>query len=340
MTLAGAIGLPADASSPLPALHARARAARHHIVLPEGTDPRVRDAAARASADGLARITLLAPEGTPMPPGVALRDPARAADAAMVDAWLDARARPNLTRAQAAIAVADPLTHAALMVRMGLADATIGGAAHTTSDIVRTARRMIGPAPDAPLLSGAFLMVLPDTHRTRPGAALLFSDCALVIEPDAAQLAAIAHQTATCARLLLSTEPRVAMLSFSTRGSARHAAVTRVAQATAIARRTATFPIDGEMQFDAAFDPGTAAAKAPGSPTAGHANVLIFPNLDAGNIGYKIAQRIGGARAIGPVLQGLARPANDLSRGCSADDIVDMIAVTSAQIDAQAGAST
>ncbi|SEK92058.1 phosphate acetyltransferase [Jannaschia helgolandensis] len=320
-------------TSPLLALRDMARAACHHIVLPEGTDPRVVEAAGRAVADGLARVTLLAPADTDTPDGVTLRDPATADTDAMIAAYMEARAKRHPTPEDAAQAVTDPLIHAALMVRTGLADGTVGGAVAITSDTVRAALQMIGTAPGAPLVSSFFLMVLPDTHATRPGTGLIFSDCGLVIDPDAIQLAAIAHQAAASARALLGTEPKVAMLSFSTKGSAHHMAVNKVTEALEIARKTATFPIDGELQFDAAFDVGVAASKAPGSPVAGQANVLIFPNLDAGNIGYKIAQRIGGATAIGPVLQGLAKPANDLSRGCTADDIIDMIAVTSAQID-------
>ncbi|UWQ16560.1 phosphotransacetylase [Jannaschia sp. M317] len=320
--------------SPLTTLRDRARAACHHIVLPEGTDPRVQDAAGRAVAEGLARVTLLAPAGTDLPDGVTLEDPATSPRrAAMARAFLTARAKRNPTPEQAEAAISDPLIWAALMVREGLADGTIGGAVATTSDTVRAALQMIGTAADAPMVSSFFLMVLPDSHPTRPGAGVIFSDCGLVIDPDADQLAAIAHQAAASAQALLDQAPKVAMLSFSTKGSAAHSRVNKVTQALEKARQTASFAIDGELQFDAAFDAGVGASKAPGSPVAGQANVLIFPDLDAGNIGYKIAQRIGGATAIGPVLQGLAKPANDLSRGCTADDILDMIAVTSAQID-------
>lgn len=319
-------------TSPLLTLRARAKRARHHIVLPEGTDPRVQDAAGRAVAEGLARVTLLAPAGTPMPEGVTLRDPATADTDAMIAAYMDARAKRNPTPEQAAEAVTNPLVHAALMVRMGLADGTIGGAVATTSDTVRAALQMIGTAPGAPLVSSFFLMVLPEAHPTRPDAGLIFSDCGLVIDPSPSDLAAIATQAAASAKALLGDDPKVAMLSFSTKGSARHGHVTKVTDALALLAE-APFDVDGELQFDAAFDAGVGASKAPGSAVAGQANVLVFPNLDAGNIGYKIAQRIGGATAIGPVLQGLAKPANDLSRGCTSDDILDMIAVTSAQID-------
>lgn len=321
-------------TSPLHILRDRAKRSRHHIVLPEGTDPRVQDAAGRAVAEGLAQITILAPQGTAVPAGVTIEDPeASPRRDALIAAFLDARTKRHPTPEQAAEAVSNPLNYAALMVRTGAADGTIGGAVATTSDTVRAALQMIGTAPGAPLVSSFFLMVLPDTHPTRPGAGLIFSDCGLVIDPSPQDLAAIATQAAASAKALLGTDPRVALLSFSTMGSARHGNVTKVTDALALLAN-ADFAVDGELQFDAAFDATIATSKAPGSPVAGHANVMIFPNLDAGNIGYKIAQRIGGATAIGPVLQGLARPANDLSRGCTSDDILDMIGVTSAQIDA------
>ncbi|GIT92213.1 phosphate acetyltransferase [Jannaschia pagri] len=321
--------------SPLTALRDRAKAARHHIVLPEGTDPRVQEAAARATSEGLARITLLAPEGTAMPDGVTGEDPTKSARRdAMSAAFLRARAKKSPTQDQADAAINDPLTWAALMVREGLADGTIGGAVATTSDTVRAALQMISTAPSAPMVSSFFLMVLPDSHPTRPGQGLIFSDCGLVIEPSATELAAIAAQATASAAALLPEPPKTAMLSFSTMGSAKHSNVNKVTEALEIARTNGLTDIDGELQFDAAFDSSVGAKKAPSSGVAGQANVMVFPNLDAGNIGYKIAQRIGGATAIGPVLQGLAKPANDLSRGCTADDIIDMIAVTSAQIDA------
>ncbi|MEO9515164.1 MAG: phosphate acetyltransferase [Paracoccaceae bacterium] len=319
--------------SPLTALRDRARVARHRIVLPEGTDPRVQDAARRATQDGLAQITLLGDPSQIAIDGVTVEDPKsspRVND--MIVAFMEARARKNPTAEEAADAIGNPLTYAALMVRMGLADGTIGGAVATTSDTVRAALQMIGTAKGAPLVSSFFLMVLPDHHPTRPGAGLIFSDCGLVIDPNVTELAAITGQAAASARELLGEDPRVAMLSFSTKGSAKHDRVSKVTDALELVRANADFAVDGELQFDAAFDANVGASKAAGSDVAGHANVFVFPNLDAGNIGYKIAQRIGGATAIGPVLQGLAKPANDLSRGCTAKDIVDMIAVTSAQV--------
>lgn len=316
----------------LDALTARAKDARHHIVLPEGSDPRVQKAAAHAAQAGTAQITLVAPNGTPMPDGVTHFAPSAQERETLIASFLEARAKRNPSRAQAEAALDDPLVAAALMVRSGLADGTLGGAVATTADTVRAALQMIGTAPDARLVSSFFLMILPDTHPTHPGAALVFSDCGLVVEPSAEQLADIANQAARSYTQLTGQSPRVAMLSFSTMGSAAHANVSKVTEATRLVRETASFLVDGELQFDAAFVPSVGQSKAPGSDVAGKANVFIFPNLDAGNIGYKIAQRIGGAMALGPILQGLAKPANDLSRGCSAEDILAMIAVTSAQV--------
>ncbi|MDU8910824.1 phosphotransacetylase [Aestuariicoccus sp. MJ-SS9] len=310
-------------------LRARARAAQHHIVLPEGDDPRVQEAAARATAEGLARITLIA--SGPVPEGIARFDPDAAQRETLIEAFLKARRKKNPTRADAEAALSDPLVAAALMVRAGLADGTLGGAVATTATTVRVALQMIGTAPDAPLVSSFFLMILPDHHPTRPGAPLIFSDCGLVVDPDATQLAAIAQQAAASFEQFVKREAAVAMLSFSTRGSAAHPFVDKVTEAAEQARAKG-LNVDGELQFDAAFVPEIGASKAPGSKVAGHADVFIFPDLDAGNIGYKIAQRIGGATALGPILQGLAKPANDLSRGCTSDDILDMIAVTSAQV--------
>lgn len=317
-------------SAPLAALRARAAANPKHIVLSEGPDPRVLEAARRAEATGLARITVLGPAVGCK--GCTVVDPAdAAARAPLIAAFQEARAKRAPSAEDADAALRNPLVMAALMVRTGMADGTIGGAVATTSDTVRAALQMIGTAPDAPLVSSFFLMVLPDSHPTRPGAALLFSDAGLVIDPDAAELAAIAAASAASARQLLQSEPKVAMLSFSTMGSAKHPKVNKVTQAVELAREIGGFDVDGELQFDAAFVPEVGAKKAPNSTIAGAADVFIFPNLDAGNIGYKIAQRIGGATAIGPILQGLAKPANDLSRGCTADDILDMIAVTAIQ---------
>ncbi|WP_427854408.1 phosphate acetyltransferase [Gymnodinialimonas phycosphaerae] len=322
------------ARDPLAVIAARAAADLKHIVLSEGSDPRVQQAARVATDRGLARVTLVGPASLAgvVGPGIAIEDPeASPLLPAFTTAFQAHRAHKGVTEAQAAQLVRQPLVFAAMMVREGLADGTVGGAIHTTSDTVRAALQVIGKAKGAGLVSSFFLMVLPEDHPL--GArGMIFSDCGLVIDPSAQELAAIAQQAAASARTLLDVAPKVAMLSFSSKGSARHPAVDKVVEATHLAQEAAPdLALDGELQFDAAIVPAVGASKAAGSPVAGHANVLVFPNLDAGNIGYKIAQRIGGATAIGPVLQGLAKPANDLSRGCSVDDIVQMIAVTAVQ---------
>ena len=251
--------------------------------------------------------------------------------AELIAAYQEVRAKKSPTAEQAADAISDPFVFAALMVHLDLADGTVGGAVATTSDVVRAALQMIGMAEGAGLASAFFLMVMPDSHPTRPGKGVIFADCGMNIDPNPAQLATIAQQSAKSAAALLGEDPSVAMLSFSTKGSAKHPRVDKMTEALRLTKLVADFSVDGELQFDAAFDADVGARKAPGSEVAGQANVFVFPDLDAGNIGYKIAQRIGGATAIGPILQGLAKPANDLSRGCTADDILEMIAVTAIQ---------
>lgn len=324
-------------------LRDRAASRPAHIVMSEGHDPRIVAGAVEAVRAGIARITLIGPtaqietlltaRGATTSDAIAIQDPATSDMTQTVAAsYFDLRKHKGIREDYAAEQARDPLVFAAMMVRLGLADGSVGGAVATTSDTVRAALQVIGKAPDAPLVSSFFLMALPDNHPSGRDA-MIFGDCGLVIDPDAGELAAIAVASAASCTQLLGDAPKVALLSFSTLGSAKHPTVTKVTDAVRLLKSNhPDLDADAEFQFDAAFVPSVGASKAPGSTIAGHANVMIFPNLDAGNIGYKIAQRIGGCQAIGPVLQGLAKPANDLSRGCTADDVTNMIAVTVLQV--------
>lgn len=321
-------------------LHA-AKAAPRRIVLPEGEDPRVVEAAVRSFGEGIAEITLvgrreiverlLSATGTSCE-RIRIEDPATSAlTPILTAAYHELRRDKGVDQAAAAEAVRSPLVFAAMMVREGHADGTVGGAVATTADTVRAALQCIGRAPGVSLVSSFFLMMLCQPHHVKKGA-FVFADCGLVVDPDAAGLADIARMSARSYEVLAGGAAKVAMLSFSTNGSAAHERVSKVVEATRLAHAAdPELVIDGELQFDTAFVEAVSAAKAPNSSLQGEANVFVFPNLDAANIGYKIAQRIGGAEAIGPIIQGLAKPANDLSRGCTADDIFHMIAVTVVQ---------
>ena len=301
-------------------IRAKAREKLRKIVLPEGDELRTGAAAEIVRKEGLAEPILLT--------SGAMKAKAEEYAAALYEL----RKAKGLTPEGAAKLVSDPMYYGMMMVKTGDADGLVSGAVHSTGDMLRPALQIIKTKPGVKLVSSSFLMECPNTALGENGL-LVYADCVVNPCPNSEELAHIAVSAAETARTLCGiAQPRVAMLSFSTKGSASHELVTKVQEATRIARELApNLLLDGELQFDAALVPEVGAMKAPGSPVAGRANVLVFPDLQAGNIGYKITQRVGGANCFA-VLQGLAKPCNDLSRGCSVDDIVNTIAMTAVQV--------
>ncbi len=325
----------------LESMRERAQAGPRKIVFPEGEEPRVISAVKRILElktaypillGDVERISKMCEREGFDPSGVELINPAdsdRLPD--FSETYYELRKHKGITREEASEAIKDPVFFGAMMLKKDLADGYVCGSATTTAKTVQAGLRIIGMQPGIRVLSGAFVMIHPEPRWGKDGL-FLYADTAVTPNPSAEGLAEIALTTAKTARNLLNTEPYVAMLSFSTKGSARHEDVDKVVRATKIAaEREPSLKIDGEMQFDAAVIEKTGQKKAPGSPVPGKANVFIFPDLDAGNIAYKITQYLGGARAIGPILQGMVKPANDLSRGCSVEDIVNLTAITVVQ---------
>ncbi len=324
--------IPESASIFMSGLVERARKRPKTIVFPEGSDARVLEAAARLARDGVVKPVLVGAKPANAPEGVVFADPARWEAAAKYAAlFYERRRAKGVTQVEAAETARKPLYFAALMVASGDADGSVGGAANTTLETVRAALLCVGPDPRVRLVSSVFLMALADRSLGHHGM-MAFADCAVVIDPTPVELAEIAIATAQSARVLLGTEPIVALLSFSTKGSGKHPQVDAVVETLKIVRaRAPEMIVDGELQADAAVNALVGSKKAPGSRVAGRANTLVFPNLASANIAYKLVERLGGAAAIGPFLQGLAKPANDLSRGCSVEDIYNVAAVTALQ---------
>ncbi len=316
--------------------------ARKHnkiIVLPEGTEERTLKAANEIIQDGIARIILLGNnqeiENLAASSKLEYISKAQIIDPVShekkqyyADMLYELRKNKGLTQEQALVLVEDPLYLATLLIKNGDADGEVAGAQNATGNVLRPAFQVVKTLPGISVVSGAFIMIMDDKKWGDDGI-LVFADCAVHPDPTAQELAQIAVMTAQTTQSIVGVEPRVAMLSFSTKGSAKHPMCDKVIEATALAKQmNPDLQIDGELQADAAIVESIGQSKSPGSPIAGKANVLVFPSLEVGNIAYKLVQRLAGAEAVGPVLQGMAAPINDLSRGCSVDDIVNLVAIT------------
>ena len=313
-------------------MKAAAKADKKTIVLPEGEDPRTIEAARKIVAEDLADLVILGDPAAIDVPGVTVVDP-KASDRheAYAAKFAELRAKKGVTIEQARAQMDDNTYFGTMMVKMGDADGLVSGACHSTANTLRPALQILKTAPGTKLVS-AFFIMCTDSDFGADGT-LLFADCGLNIDPTADELSEIAIASAGSWKAFMGeVEPKVAMLSFSTKGSAKGEVPEKVQEAVKLAHEKAPeLALDGDLQLDAALVEKVAELKAPGSDVAGHANILVFPDLEAGNIGYKLVQRFAGAEAYGPVLQGIAKPVNDLSRGCSADDIVGVVAITAVQ---------
>lgn len=318
-------------------IKAKARLAGKTIVLPEGEEERIIRAAEKITAEGIAKVVLLGDEAVIKAKcpdvcltGVEVINPATSSKLSeYANLLYELRKAKGMTEEKALALAKDVLFYGVLMIKSGDADGMVAGSIHSTGDVLRPALQVIKTAPGISTVSSCFLMSLPEGSKYGEDGVLVFGDCAVNPNPDSDQLAAIAIATAESAKKLAGIDPKVAMLSFSTKGSAKHELVDKAAIATQKVKELAPeLKVDGELQADAALVESVGALKAPGSEVAGKANVLIFPDLQAGNIGYKLVQRLAGAEAVGPVCQGFACPVNDLSRGCSVDDVVGVVAIT------------
>ncbi len=321
----------------------KARQKKQKIVLPEIQDRRIIEAGAFLNREGLAHIILLGKkeeiiskakkEGIELE-GVEIIDPASFPEIEdFAETLYQMRKEKGMEKEEARKLITDPLYFSTMLVQKGYAGGSVAGADNSTGDVLRPAMQIIKTAPGISVISGAFIMLLDS--KFAPDGKLIFADCAVNPQPDAEQLGEIGVASAKTARDIAGLEPRTAFLSFSTKGSAKHPLVEKVSQATAKAKELdPEGAYDGELQADAALVPDIGNKKAPESKIAGKANVLVFPDLQSGNIGYKMVERLGGAEAVGPILQGMAKPVNDLSRGCSVDDIINLVAITALQVKA------